>query len=208
MKNKGTQQSFVPLFLMILTFDCLAAVAVATEDPIWGHLAMMWNGPADDILYLVAACQALFFLLDPTGEVTTGGDTKLSFQRILAAFSDGKGLERTFASQFMTGAKTALTVLPGLLTCSISLAYFWSNPVSIGVNTVVYRHLSLVFPIFLLAGAVFHFLRMAPDAAGFWKVTGLGWAGILLVTAVDGRWSNHLYHSFRKICCYILIQKC
>lgn len=194
MTRSERQLQFVPLFLFSLCVDVLAAVAVATKDPVWSHLAMLWNGPLDDIIYLVAALQALLFLLDPSGEVTQGEGNSHSMKRLLAAFSEGKGLERMFSSQFLSGAKTTLVMLPTLLVAVLSVSAFWNSPVSIGLTAVVYRHLAMVFPIFLIVGAGISFLRMAPEVFGFWKATLFGWLGIALMTAVDGRWANHLFH--------------
>ena len=59
------QRQFVTLFLFGLLADLLVSIAVASKDDVWSHLALIWTGPADDILFAIVALQAFLFLLDP-----------------------------------------------------------------------------------------------------------------------------------------------
>ncbi len=192
------QQQFVPMFIFILGADFLVSLALASKNDVWAHLAMLWSGPLDDIFYLVAGARAFLFLLDPWGK-TQKEDGSQCWAGTWKLISGGNGVFERLAAGLILGARKCLKVLPLLvLGCLVACGLMESLPL-IALKATLYRHLSLVFPVFLFLGLGFSVLGLAPSPGDFWKTSALGWVGLLAVAAVDGRWNNHLYHLFSHL---------
>ena len=186
------------MFIFILGADFLVSLALASKNDVWAHLAMLWSGPLDDIFYLVAGARAFLFLLDPSGK-TQKEDGSQCWPTTWKLLTGGDGAFERVASGLILGARKCLQILPLLVVgCLIACAVVKSLPL-IALKATLYRHLSLVFPVFLFLGVGFSVLGLAPSPGDFWKASALGWVGLLAVAAVDGRWNNHLYHLFSPL---------
>jgi hypothetical protein len=199
MTTSEKQRQFVPLFSFVIVMDLVAAIAAASKDDVWSHLSMLWTGPLDDIFYIVVAIQAFFYLVDPSGEATQNDKGGYSLQGLYELASNGRGVDKVFGEAFLGGARAALVILPLTLMSALVLKFSFSSPICDGLAHMLYRHVSLVFPVYLLLGAVVSFLQLSRSVTPFWKATLLGWVGLLIVVIVDGRWENHLYHLFANL---------
>jgi len=179
--------------------DAIAWVAAASKDEVWAHLSMIWIGPLDDIFYFVVACQALFYLVDPTGQKTQDSKGAYSAQGLYRLVSGGNGVDRVFSGGFLRGARLALLFLPITLIGAQSLKVFFPTAMSTGLANVLYWHVSLTFPVYLIVGLCLTSLGLNSLGGSYWKATLLGWLALALMIASDNRWDNHLYHLLTNV---------
>jgi hypothetical protein len=196
MNAMQAQRGFLPTFALLLVVDFLAQLVNTAGIIEFQPLVSLWSGPLDDIFYGLAGVQALYYLIDPSGETR---DSPLmswtaTVKKIAALLAQDHHRRAHLPQMFFTGSLRAVA----LVGDGVVLAVVASGlAASVGVTTLLVllqRHLSFVLPVAVLVGLV---LLWAIDARPqrVWTLAMLAGLGALMLSmAYDGRWANHAHH--------------
>ena len=196
MNSTVIQRAFLPMFGMLLAIDFLAQLATSAGAVELQPLLSLWTGPLDDIFYGLAGVQALYYLVDPTGETRDAPVMSWTATvKKIAGLASSECHRRAFLPKlFLTGGLRSAAVLgDGVIMAMI--AHKLSATVAFAaLLQVLQRHLSFVLPIACFGAVVlFATLQARPQRLWFLAMS-VSFSALLLSMAYDGRWAHHVHH--------------
>ena len=197
--NQASQKVFLPLFLFIILADYLAILGMVLGEEAIMALSFLWLGPLDDIFYILTGFQALLFLLDPTGANFRNQTEGFNAPKIWAFLSRGRGVVKSFSSEFSKGGLRGLAFLSLFLISSFAIHHFLGMEASEALFGMAFRHFQFVFPVTIILILSFYLFGFQKFSSLYVRVGSLAIGSALLILFYDGRWYNHIYHFFSSL---------
>lgn len=201
MNQSQAQKSFLSFFVLLLVCDFAAQLALTMQVVELQPLISIWLGPLDDIFYGLCGLQAVYYMLDPTGETREGAQmsTTAMVKRCASLLGDSAECQGRFVEGFFSGGVRALVALAGALTV-VSVASL-AAPVEalVSFRLVLQAHLGYLLPVSAAMAVALSFgLSVSPRSC--WSKAVVAASVVLVASAaLDGRLSNHLFHLFAAL---------